>query len=427
MFKKTVSIVRRKKEYLCGAYSKISKNNKKLGNFTIGKQKIDNNGLIIKNENIRKLRTTIWEYFYIPELIGKDIKLQLEKSHLDLDIVKFLRFYKKYIEKQLIWLDELIIEKIKQSIWLRFLKLSKIIKDRISFVDMEIDEGDYIVKDSDWYRTIWEVRMTEIWNQKWIINSKIKEQFWFVDNKLLVSAEILLKYWKKYWNKELSEEVKKIYKISYKLEEVEEMFEAKIDKNWNFNEWFFSTQNIFDLDNEKDLKFIKENDIFIWKKISLLTKEDLEVEKNAITFFMAAVSIQVWGESIWWPLGIIAWWAIDFMDTFSDTEKLLDAVQMLWFVDPNYRMEKTLKDNFLAGIWIIPYTTQLVKGTKLTKWYTKLSKMDQKKFWKAFELLKNNKQSIFNVLKQLRNSRGSKTEAKKGFVDGVKKELTKKI
>jgi hypothetical protein len=65
---------------------------------------------------------------------------------------------------------------------------------------------------------------------------------------------------------------------------------------------------------------------------------------------------------------MIVWAEIDLYDVFNTEETLLQIVQAAWLVDKNYKVKKTIVDNVLAALWLIPWGTQLIKWTKLAKY-----------------------------------------------------------
>lgn len=122
--------------------------------------------------------------------------------------------------------------------------------------------------------------------------------------------------------------------------------------------------------------------------ITLLNEKDQEIERKAMLWFMGAIAWHVAIEG--WPAllasvvpvaGTAAWaivWnfmgaGIDIVDTFSDKEVLLEMLKKAWVVPKEYHMEKTLIDNIIAGLWLIPGVTLAVKSAKLAKLMKKFS------------------------------------------------------
>jgi len=333
---------------------------------------------------------SISEYFNIDKNKLNTLNKQIEKNELNLDIVKYLWSYKKYITENLSSLDKNILNKIKKSIWLKVVKLSTIVNERIEWVDEQIEEWDYKAKD----------RKIEIQNQRWIINSELNDLFSEVNDEILPSAIILTK------NINTSS-------IS-NVDEIKHMFNADLtddgefDKTWlswelidaNTNSW-----SVIDASDEDHEKFLKDNNIQTIKWVSLLNEKDIEIEKDATKWFMIAVAtqitIEVWPAvaasvlpwvwtTIWAAVWAVAWWVIDVQDMFSDTEVLLDMVQSAWLVDPSYRMDKTWVDNILAWLWVIPWMTIALKGKKVSKFLSKIPVKSLKEWTgKIMDIFKN--------------------------------------
>jgi len=346
-----------------------------------------------KKETIEKINSSeLFTYFDIPKDKWEELENKLNKYGLNLNIWKFLNWYKEYIENNLQWLKPEYKEKIKQSIWMKVLKLSTIIDERINFVDKQIEEWNYKKED----------RKKEIQNQRWIINSKLQEDFSFVNNELLPSTMMLIKY----KNKKTSMREETLYNLSDKIEETKKMLESNLLLDWTFDKTIWdagwkpweagtNTWDIFDtsmtnatLTNKWiDWDLFKQKHITLPKWTSILNEQDEKIEAEAIKWYMIAVAsqiaIEVWpavaasvlpwvGTAFWALAWAVAWWTIDLADAFSDEEVLLKLVQKAWLVNPNYRMNKTWIDNILAGIWILPWATEAIKWAKVAKYLSKL-------------------------------------------------------
>lgn len=278
-----------------------------------------------------------FDYFWIDT--NKIQEIQTELNSLDLDINVLLEWYKQYIETNLVWLDKKIKDKVKLSITNKVLNLWT-----------EIEK-------LKWDLESWE----DFKNNRWIVNEKIQDTFSFINNELLPSIEVYLKkddfdFW--YFDKDK------------KIEEIVEMLNADVDDEWNFDEWFFSMQNVFDYDSDIDKKVLDANWIKKVESISLLNDKDIKIEKQAQYTFFALLAVQIWAEftPAWWTV----WWAIDWYDLFSDNEALIELWQTFNLIDKDYKTEKIWIDNLLAGIWLVPWVTVLTKWDKL---YTFLKKM----------------------------------------------------
>ena len=309
--------------------------------------------------------------------------MNLSKIHNSLhksfwiSLIPVLKNYKKIIENDLQSLSSGIIAKIKKSIVIKISNLNSIVEEQIS---NEIDK-------------YWNT--DNLKNQRWIVNSKLIEELSYVNNILLPSAQFLIKYNMWIVDQKILTTYFEINKIHIKLLiwEIEEMLNAEVDNNWDFNEWIFSTQRVLDmwwflwLFKSKDASFAEKDLLILPTKISFLNDKDKTIEVNAQKKYMIAVATQTAIE--WWPamvwsvfpwLGTVIWgiiwnflWAwIDVSNTFSSTDVLLDIIQSAWLVDPDYRMEKTWMDQVLAWIWLIPWITLALKWSIIAKYMSKI-------------------------------------------------------
>lgn len=321
-------------------------------------------------ENIETL-DTVSDYFKI-EIIT--LTEQLEKNWLNLDLVNFLTTYKKYIDTNLVWLNNDILEKIKKSIWLRILELSNIVTERIAWVDEQIEENDYKKED----------RKKEIQNQRWIINGELNDLFLEVNNKILPSAMVLAK---KVNTKALDEDL-----------EISKMFEAELtddgefDKTWRSGEVYDAATNswsVIDSNDEKHAGFLKNNSIETIEWANLLSKKDTEIESDAtIAYFIYVGSMLI--PYAWMLTAIPA----DAVDLLSDEEWVTTILRKTSIIDENYRMEKWYIDTILwwASIALSIFWLQwIAKWKKIVKAGSMLDKM---KIW----VLEDKMQSIWNKM-----------------------------
>ena len=349
----------------------------------------------------------------------------LQECWLDLFIM--LDGYKKYIENNLSWLDKKIVDKIKQSIMIK-----------VWLINWEIEELKTNEQEKYW-------NLDNFKNNRWILNWQIQDLFEDLNGEILPSAFFLLKYtesdnrekfktdarsWVEYWSTNWYDK-----SVEAHISEIEEMFSADLDDEWNFDEWFFSTQDILWTWNERESKILEN----IWfdkswiTEISLLNEKDKKIESEATKYFMLAIAaqitIEVWPAVAWsvvpvlwtavWALWwAVIWWTIDVVDMFSDTETLLDLVQWAWLVDPSYRMKKTWVDNVLAWIWLIPWMTVAIKGKKISEFLSKIPKDEVSEWmkkvfsaiitvWDFNKMKKNNRiiefpEKIANVIWKIR-------------------------
>ena len=241
---------------------------------------------------------------------------------------------------------------------------------------------------------------------RWIINEKIWEHLGFINNQLLPSVEAYLKiqWWAKIderfsktilWEVDISEVNRYSRPSSYSpnddyigidhhMDEIGELLNASVDSEWNFDEGVFSTQQLFDTQNPKHAKLLESIGVS-GKEVNVLNDDDIKIEQEAILYFMAMIGVHIWAETLGGVIGMVAWWWIDLYDAFSSEEQLLNNVKRLWLANEEFRMDKTWVDNVLAGIWLIPWATQVIKGSKLA---TFMKNLDGKAFEKATERVK---------------------------------------
>lgn len=311
-----------------------------------------------------------FDYFWIDKEQVWEILIWLKE--LDLNIEQILIWCKEYIENNLDWLTIAQKDKIILAISNRISKIG----DIITYLKWKTDN--------------WE----DFKNNRWIANEEILDELWFIIKELFPSLEAYLKI--KSWIK-----VSKIHEEQYldplharknsdfvdtefKISEIEELLQADVNIDWEFDEWLFSRQDIFDFDNEANANLLAE----LWVQeldLSLLNDKDKQIEEEATLYFMAMIWIQIWVETAWWLVWSIVWWWIDIADTFSDNEQLLNIVQWLWLADNEYKMNKGWLDKILAWMWILPWMTQIIKWSKLAKF---LKKIPRERFDKAIERVK---------------------------------------
>lgn len=316
---------------------------------------------------------SISNYFNINKKDLENLNNKINENELNLDIVQFLSEYKNYIETNLNWLDEKILEKIKKAIWLKIKKLSSIIEERIKWVDKKVKSWDYKKED----------RKKEIQNQRWIINQKLTDLFSDFNNKVLPSACVI--------NNKLEINVPK------DANQIRKMFSAELTEDWDFNkDWTYfeiidsntNSWSVIDSTDEKHKNFMEKNKISSIEWTSLLNEKDKEIEKKATIYWYWALAWLITNDLasftwVWTIPWATIWIAYDWYDVFSDEDAWLLLLRKSWLIDENYRMEKTWIDNVLASIWIIPWMTALTKSKKLASFTEKLPKADLKYFEEA--------------------------------------------
>lgn len=321
-------------------------------------------------------------YFWMEPDAYMELKEQLDWLWLNLE--NLMNDYKNHIEENLSWLPQEVKDNVITCIWIKIEKLWNMVSE----LYQESNSEDFK-------------------NNRWIINSKLQEELGFVNNELLPSLEAYSKiksgsevpekynqtiFWEvdthnitpysRPWYRANPDYIN----MDFKLKEIEQLMWAKIDKDGDFVEakfWLY-TQSIFDMNRSADSNLM--NDLWIQQiDASLLSPEDIKIEEQAMLYFMAAIAVQVWWEILWWAVWMWVWAWIDLYDTFSSEETLLKIVQAAGLVNTDFKMEKTWVDNVLAGLWLIPWTTQIIKWSKLAKY---LDTIDPKAFEVAKQKIK---------------------------------------
>jgi hypothetical protein len=333
--------------------------------------------LAAHNEKIQECSiedSELSDYFWIESLNYFELKEQLDELWLDIKVL--MTDYQEHIENKLWDLPQEVKQKVILSIWMRISSLSTVVADIYNKTNSE-----------------------DFKNNRWIINSKLQEELWFVNNELFPSLEAYSKiqsgtqvpdkynqtiFWEvnldnvtRYSRPNYSANPDYI-NMDFKLKEIEQLIWAKIDEDWDFIEAKFGlyTQSIFDMNNSADNNLMSD----LWVQqidASLLSPEDMKIEEQAMLYFMAAIAVQVWWEILWWPVWMWIWAWIDIYDTFSKEETLLKIVQAAGLVNTDFKMEKTWVDNVLAWLWLVPWVTQIIKGSKLAKY---MDNVDMKAF-----------------------------------------------
>lgn len=331
-----------------------------------------------------KLEETSFWYFWITFEEFRDIQDTFEKYSFDFDFKNFLEWYKNYIEKNLLWLEQNIIEKIKLAIKIKFLQVTKILEERVAFVDEQIKNWNINISD----------REKEIKNQRWIIDEKLQDNFSNINNSVLPSAWLLLKHLK--WesiDKKSSMQIwsRKWYSNSVDLEiiQAKKMFETNVDENWDFKNSklnpSFTQNRLIDLRRNYDSKFAEDNDIGIWKIPSILNEQDKEIKEKAEMAYIAWLLVMVWIDWlaftwVWTWFSAIVWWTYSAIDAFTSEDFLLTMIKETWYIPDDFKAEKKWYDNALALLWIVPLAWEVLRLSKNTPKIAKfLSKLSPEK------------------------------------------------
>ena len=322
------------------------------------------------NETTEQEKTELLGYFNIDRTQISNLLNELQV--LNLDLFKLLKWYKDFIETHLWWLESNILDKIKKSIWLK-----------TWLIIWEINE----FKNDDYYKT-------DFANNRWIINEKIKDIFWDINNVVLPSAFKLAKYSED--SSSFNEEQKE------KIEWIKKKFSKNLKSDWDFdrtfwedgwNLWRAGTDYWWDLTidttNEDDLELLKslgyEPDSL--QEISLLSERDQEIEDWAGYYYMGLLGIQIIAEFTpvwWWP-----WMFVEWANIFTNEHVQMNlATEMLTLKNPdyaNYRMWKENWERWLSVVWLVPWAVILTKWTVVSKYISKLSPKKLEKMQKAFD------------------------------------------
>lgn len=251
-----------------------------------------------------------------------------------------------------------LIEKVKQSIIIKLTKISNIV-DKFKAKE-KIENND----------------LTKLHQKKWIINEEIQEHLWFINKKLLPSIQAYIKlsswstldynYQDQYhgtWSIKDSTKYEndRYVDLESKKEEIQELFDADIDEEWNFSESSlgFYTQDIFDANDSADKFMLKE----LWVKDidgSLLTPEAKEIENEAtvaMLCFCACSCVPYLGAGISIPN--------DFLDVFTSNDQTIERLKEMDCIDKNYNVSKSWDTHLFAMLWLI---TAFVWATAIVKW-----------------------------------------------------------
>jgi len=419
--------------------------------FTAWELEISNHNEIEQVEKSIETLSSLSEYFGISNL--ETIHTALTTEGLNLDIVQYLAWYKSYLENDLSDLDSGIKKKIILSIWIRISNIWKdveavkkearkdIRKQNIK-IEKEADKIDDPVRKEKKLAEKWDEN--DLSSSRWILNKKIQDSLGEVKNKILPSA-----FMKQEWDKANDKDAfiqdmisnmkyeyfphdeagydlaartvhqqKQAHKhvFRYTAEQISEMFAANVDpKNGQFDE--FGRNQIsqsrtlrVNIWNQVERFQAIGWDMKTLNEISLLNEEDKKIEKNAMLCFMWAIGCHIAIE--WWPAllaSVVPWawtaaWAIvwnvlwagiDIGDLISSKEFLLETLKVAWMVPKEYHMEKTLIDNVLAWLWLIPWVTLAVKTVKLTELMTK--------FWVVWSEVTQMMEKVMPLLKWWKN------------------------
>ena len=369
-----------------------------------------------------------------PEILKK---LWIEK--LD----NILKTYKQYIEENLQNLPKEQIDKVKLSIIRKFnslklndfLKKKKIeIQEKILDIKQEIEEKKHLLETKIQlleeqhkirHNTLSLQRLKEVKAElrelentyipklkdfRWEINEEITSKLDFVTNELLPSLAFYSKNYdiiKQYNDTKDNAFLYKIawndmYELEDKIEEINELLKAQIDEEGNFDEWFFSTQNILSSENDLDKRILEWVKLPGW--ISILSEKDKEIQAKAMAMYISYVLVMIIPYA--WDLASLP---ADVRDLITNQEWTLTQLKSMWLVPQEFTMKKEMWDHIFWWVWILASIASLVplisvagqwvkevlKSEKLAKAYKMVSRLwiSKERFSKMLEesadILKN--------------------------------------
>lgn len=318
---------------------------------TFERPKATNDNLINpENEKIKLI-----SYFWLNRELSKELSKNLGEVWLDL--FKMLSSYRKFIENNLWWLDWNIKEKIIRSIGLKVW----LINNKLS----ELRTSEY---DKNW-------TLRDFKNDRWIINSEIKDLFSDTSNKVLPSALALVKG---NWD-------------TKKLNKAREMFSSDLTDEWDFDKTWTSFEihdsianswEVFEL--SEDIDYFRNT--WVWFddfEVNLLNEEDKTIEETAMMFYMAWYSFMIINDiatlipTVYSPFWAAVWWAYYGTDAFNSEDTMISLWKAIWVIDKDFRAEKAWYQNVISWIWAIPLIWQwmriLTKSATFTKYVSTLS------------------------------------------------------
>lgn len=306
-------------------------------------------------------------YFNLDQAAMDDLHENL--SPVWLDIWQLLENFKNYIENNLSGLPEEQKQKIKTSIGRRTGNISEIVAEMKSECAPEDD-----------FKTF-----------RWILNEKIWEAYNFYTEKLFPTIGVYMKLWewesipekyhsrKEYfatpmWGTWVETNPNNV-NVTHYMEELEELLDASVNAEWDFDEGFFSTQQLINTQSDTHTDLVQDMWVTSMDNISLLNEDDKEIEAKAMMYYLCAVGIQCLPY-----IGGITGAAADGVDIFSDHDATMSFLQKTELVDKQYRMEKTTLDRVLAWLGIVLTVVglqALAKSKKVAKALKSMGKVSK--------------------------------------------------
>lgn len=303
-------------------------------------------------------------------------RLHMQLSEIGLDIFQLLSSLQEDIENKLSQLSNTQQEKIKVSIG-----------KKINNIYTSVSEMAFKSHSSEEFK-----------NNRWILDDTIGETFNFYTAELFPSLEVKLAlakgdtvpdtYTQRYEERTLkSGATYKTYNPQYidvenYMGEIDELLNASLDEEGNFDEGFFSTQNLLEKENENHVALFQDMGIDATEGVSLLNEKDKQIEEDAMIAYFILIGIQM----VPYLGAPISLW-VDGVDAFSDHDGTLLLGKSLWLIHEDFKMEKQWYDNALWGVGLALTAVGLqgiAKGKKLADSFVSLEKID---FWRIEEIL----------------------------------------
>ena len=302
-------------------------------------------------------------------------ELQTELKEVWLDIFNVLSNLQEFIESNLDSLPEEYKEKIKTSIGIKTLNISDIVT--------EMKNESTSAEDFK--------------NKRWMLDEKIWDAYNFYTAKLFPTLQVKLSILE---GKEIPSITQKpfLWEWSFKdgtkynnpryvnipsyMEEIDELLNAPVDSNGNFDEGFFSTQSL--LENNDNAHKALLNDMWIESidNVSLLNDKDKKIQQDAMISYFILIGVQM----IPYLGAPISLW-VDWVDTFSSHDGTLKLWKSLWIIDGNFQMEKEWYDNVLWWVWLALTAVGLQWISRWKKLSDSFVSLEKIWFWRIEEVL----------------------------------------
>ncbi len=251
-------------------------------------------------------------------------------------------------------------------------------------------------------------------NQRWILNEYIQEEFSFLNEKLFPSIELYIKH-EKLWEP-IPEKYTKVtrnarrntnphfIRVNSKFSAVETFLASEIDEEGNFDAWFFTQYQLFDVWHKNDAALLGDFDIK-GENISFLNEADKQIEAD-VTIKYLACCIASCTPYLWATLSLPS----DTLDAFSSSDWILTLMKSMNMVPQEYQMSKSWWDNLMWIFWLVwslGWIQGLAKSPKILKITQKLQNLgiSSDQIWKKVqEFVTIFQQKLFPTSKTMKQS-----------------------